>query len=520
MSGIQEFLRHIESVKLRRSFFTLLAWVFLRIFFEGIFELPHRIGYIPFSYKALVVYFIHYPSFYLSLFLIAAIITALITHEQIQKITGAFAYGYGIVLFVPLIDWIIGGGYSITYPLRIGPYLISSLNPFTSIIEYGGSPGQRIIFFVICLLIAFYAFLKTKKILISILLFVILYFTIILLGGLPTLIAGNRPENLYITGGILYSDTQKFASIFVLLLVFATIFYLYLVNKGSFKLLIPSIRPERAVFYSSVGVCGLLLSLHQTSVSVQNRFPFIFDRIGIAILWLSLAFGYQGAAAINDFFDEESDTLTRLRNPLVKGINRNYYLAWTMIFTGFAIILSMLINYVCFLLMLSLIVLSILYSMPPVKLKRIPLISSFVLAVATVMSMAMGYSIVSGGNVFSQMPGSILKATLIAITLGFVAKDIEDITGDIKSNVLTLPIIFSTKNQQMLRLPIAIIIGSSYLFFALFIKQLFIGSLIFAIATILYIMLAKKLHEWTYFVLLYLYGAYLVYMLGRLPVLP
>lgn len=519
MAGVKGFLKNIESENLKKSFLTLFVWMFLRIFFEGVFEASHHIGYIPFSYKALIIYFIHYPAFYLSLFLIIITITTLFTNEKIQRITSTFSYGFGLVLFIPIIDWIIGGGYTITYPLRIGPYLLSSLNPFTSIIKYGGSPGQRIIFFFICLFIAMYAYYKTKKILVLITLFFISYLTIILLGGLPTFVAGNKPENLYVTGGILYSDTQKFASIFLLLLVFAVMFYLFILDKEKFKCAISSIRFERAAFYGGIGICGLLLSLHQAGVSTRNQFPFIFDRIGIVILWLSLAFGFQGAAAINDFFDKESDSLTRSRNPLVKGIDYNYYLCWTVIILGFALALSLLLNYISFLIMFSLILLSIIYSMPPVRLKRIPIISSFVLAVAVVLSMAIGYSILTGGKVLNQMPSSIVIPTLIAITLGFSAKDIHDVKGDQKSQVLTLPIIFSGKKGEMKRFPIALIIGVSYLIYPIYIKQLFVGSLIFSVVTIAYMLVAKKLNEWFYFLLLYAFGAYIVFMLNKLPVL-
>ncbi len=519
MKGIRGFIENIESENLKRAFLTLFAWMFLRIFFEGVLEASHRIGYLTFSYKALVVYFIHYPAFYLSLFLIITMITTLIAKINIRKVTSVYSYGFGLILLIPLIDWIIGGGYTITYPLRIEPYLVNSLNPFTSITEYGGSPGQRIIFFLICLSIALYAIHKTKMIAKSIILFFISYFAIIMLGGLPTIIAWNRPEALFITGGILYSDTQKFASIFLLLLIFAIAVYLLLVEKEKFKLVLISLRPERAAFYGGIGIFGLLLALHQQTVTVQYKLPFIFDRIGIIVLWLALALGFQGAAAINDFFDIASDSLTRSRNPLTRNLNRNFYLCWTVIIVCFALGFSLLLNYTSFLIMVTLILLSVIYSVPPVRLKRIPIISSFVLAIATVLSMTYGFSLLTGNKALNQMPSSILVPTLIGITLGFCAKDIRDVKGDKASRVTTIPMFFSRLHEPWSRLLTALIIGSSYMIYAIFIRQLFVGSLIISIITILYIMVARKLHEWFYFLLLYAYGGYLIYMLNKLPVL-
>ncbi len=515
MATLKKFLEEIESQNLKRTFLTIFLWLFLRIFLESVFESSHYIGYIPFSYKALVIYFLHYPCFYLSLFLGIVIITALIIKEDVRKITSAFAFGFGIVVFVPLIDWIFDGGYKITYPLRIGPYLLSGLNPFVSIIEYGGSPGQRIIFFSVCILVAFYGYFKTKKIVSGVILFFILYFLIILLGGMPTLLAGNRPEDVYITGGILYSDTQKYTAIFILLLIPFAILYFYLLNKRGFKLLILSIRLERSIFYGAVGLAGLFLALQQAPY-----FPgisFIFDRLGLVILFLAIFAGFSGTSVVNDLFDKRGDSITRLRNPLLRGIEPQYYLVGGTLLNIFALALSLILGYVPFLLMLTLLILGLLYSMPPVRLKRIPIVSSFTLAVAMVLALAMGYSIITGGEVFNRIPGSILKATLLAGTFGFTAKDINDIEGDKKTGILTLPIIFSGQDRGLLPLPMGIVIGSSYLFFPLFIKELLSGSVFFAVITLLYTTLIKRPKEWFYFLLLYLYGGYLFFTLSRLP---
>lgn len=515
MTNLKSFIEDIESHSLKRAFLTLFAWIILRIFFESVFESSHYLGYIPFSYKALVIYFLHYPSFYLSLFLVIVMVTSLITRTEIKKTISVFAFGFGIVVFVPFIDWVIGGGFRITYPLRMGPYLFSSLNPFVSIMEYGGSPGQRIVFFLVCLLVAFYGYLKTKKIISGVALFIILYLLIILMGGMPTLLAGDRPEDVYRTGGILYSDTQKYTSIFILLLISFVVLYFYLIDKRSFRLLILSIRLERSTFYGAVGLAGFFLALQQSSYA--PRVSFIFDWVGLVILYLAIFFGFTGTSVVNDFFDKNGDSITRLRNPLTRDIEPQYYLFWGIVLKIFTLTLSLLLGYVPFLIMITLLILGLLYSMPPVRLKRIPLVSSFTLAVSVVLVLAMGYSIIAGGEVFNRIPGSILKATLLSGTFGFTAKDINDIEGDRRTGIRTLPVIFSTSDGRLLRLPMGIIISSSYLFFPVFIKGVLPGSAVFAVSTLLYTILVKRLNEWFYFLLLYLYGGYLFIILSSLP---
>lgn len=507
---LERFVRAIDAQKAPRSFLILGAWIFLRVFFEGLLEASHRIGYVPFSYKAVIIYFVHYPSFYLSLFLILVIVTALVIREKIQRVGSAFSTCFGIVLFVPVFDWLIGYAYSITYPLRIEPYLLSTFNPLVSMTEYGASPGQRIVFALICILTGIYAYFKTKKIMPAILLFVITYLIIIILGGLPTIIAGNRPENFYVTGGILYSDSQKYAAIFLLLSLGASILYGFLANPDSFRTMLASLRPERALFYGGVGIAGFILSLDKTNMVMRHLFPYLFDRIGIFILGLCLSLGFQGAAGINDFYDTGGDRVTRPRNPLLKNINPHYYLAWTIMLIAYALAFALLLNYVSFLTMLSLIFISLIYSIPPVRLKRIPVISTFILAIAVMLSLAMGYSIRQGADAFKYLPGKLLIPITVSITLGFSMKDLQDIEGDRQCGILSLPIIFAKLFGSAI-IPMAAIIALSFLVYPLFIPTTLTGAIIAAFTTAAYTVLVKNPREWLYFIVLYLFGAYLVF---------
>ncbi len=509
-----------ESIGLKRSLFTLTVWIFIRIFFEGVFESTHQIGYIPFSYKALVVYFLHFPLFYISIFLILVIITTLITGEHIRRVTGTCASGFGLIILVPLIDWFAGGGYAITYPSRIGPYVLGAFNPFVSIIDYGGSPGQRIILFIICICLALYGYVKTKKIGMGILLFFASYFIIVIIGGLPTIVAGNRPETMFVTGGILYSDTQKFTALFLLLSIISGICCMLLFDRGKFVLVLRSLRPERALFYAGMGFFGLFISLHQRGISIFSTLPSHFDAVGIIVMVVGLAAGFQCAAAFNDFHDLPEDSITRSRNPLVHGLDSTYYAWWTGVLCITALLCALLLNYIALLIMITYLAVAVLYSMPPIRFKRIPLVSTFVLAVAVILFIALGYSLIAGSTALNQIPRSVLLPTLIGITLGFTAKDIHDSEADRVSDVYTVPALLAVDKNRLNRLPIAVITGFSYLCYALFIKELLWGAVVFSAATIVYTMMVRTIKEWVYFVLLYLFGAYLVFIINGLPALP
>lgn len=423
--------------------------------------------------------------------------------------TAVASVGLSLINFVPIIDWLVGNGYSITYPLRLKPFFIHFLNPTKSLIGIGISPGQRIIIVIIVLLISLYAYLKRRKLIITLSLLMISFALILLFGALPTLIALDKPEKIYLTGGILSFDQQKFSAIFALTLLLSIFIYYYLSDKANFRILVRSFRYERMAFYSGMGLFGFILGMHQQALTMKAN---LFDIIGIILLLLSLTIGFQSAQVINDFFDVEADRLTRKRNPLVQGLNRNYYLIWGFCLIVLSLTFALIINYSGFLLMITYLLLSVIYSVPPVRLKRIPIVSTFILAIAAILAMAMGYSLTYGNYALNAIPKTILIPTILGITIGFIAKDIQDAKSDRSIGVLTIPNLLY-KDSIVRRLPIAILIGVSFLCYIIFIPKVLVGAIICSVLTIIYTIFSRRPKEWFYFITLYSFGIYLLTIL-------
>lgn len=501
-------IQKLEAQPFHYSLTFVFTWIFLRIFWEGIFEAYHKIGYADFSYPLVIQYLIHFPFFYLSLFLVLVITISLLISESILKVTAVASIGLGLILLVPIIDW-VNSGYVITYPLRLKPFLCYFLNPVKSLTPIGISPGQRIIILLITLLIAIYGYQKKRKLLISLLLFIISLGLILLWGALPTLIALDRPEKVYLIGGILKTDQQKFSSIFAVSLFFSFVGYSYMLNKDYFRILIKSWRLERMLFYSGIGIFGFILAMRKPGLTFNADF---FNLLGLILLVFSLGIGFQSAQVINDFFDLEADRISRKRNPLGQGLNRVYYSIFGFCLVLLSLSFALILNYSCFLLMISYLLLSVIYSVPPVRLKQFPLLATFVLAVAAILAMAMGYSLIYDNQALNAIPKTILIPTLLGITFGFIAKDIKDLEGDRSTGVITLPGLIY-RNSIIGRLPVAILIGISYLFYIIFIPKVLIGAIISSILTILYTIFNKQPREWFYFAMLYFFGTYLLIIL-------
>ena len=512
METIRRLIKRAESHSLGRAGVLVGCWVFLRVFFEGIFESYHNVGFSAFSYRMLLTYFIHFPLFYISLFLILVLIMSLVLKEPVRNVTKTASIGLVLIVFIPLVDFFVGGGYTITYPLRNGPYFIHFLNPFASLAELGVSPGQRIITGVISILIGTYAFLKTRKILLSAFTSLFCLAVIVVFGGVTTLLALNRPESLYVPGGILYTDTQKYCAIYILMFSILSFAYLFSLNKKPAIVFLRALRLERVLFYGGVVVFGFALSLRQRGVALEAG---IFDYIGIVVMFMSIALGFWGLQVFNDFFDTEIDRETGKRNLSLLGIARKYQYALFVYLLTLGLCCAVIINFQAFLILSAYLLLGVVYSMPPVRLKEIPVVSTFVIAVAVCLCIGLGFSVYFGGRAFTAIPGRLLIPTLIGVTLGFVAKDIAHVEGDRLNGAVTLPVLLYDPRRLLSRVPIALIVSCSYLPYAIFIPHSIAGAIFCAACTFLYTVAVRKTNEIFYFMMLYAFSGYLLAVLVR-----
>lgn len=500
-------------MSLKRALLFILSWIFIRIFFEGVLEVSGRIGFSSFSYRTLLTYFVHFPLFYLGLFFLLILVIAGLTGEHVRKVTKVCSLGLASILLVPLIDWMVGHGFMITYPLRLGSYFIDFLNPTVSLVAIGVSPGQRIVAVLIALLICFYGYTKWRNVFRTFCLFLLSLVIIISFGGLTTLVAGNRPENVFVTGGILYTDTQKYCTIYILLFSVLSFAYICFFNREYYRVFIKAARIERIFFYGAMAVFGFGISSIQAGSALEVSF---FNYLGIVTMFLSLAFGFWGLQVFNDFFDIDIDRIVDKNNPLLKGVTKKYYSIFGIFLMMMALCYAVIINFPAFLILLTYLLLGIVYSLPPARLKRIPVISTLILAVAVVLAIALGFSIHYGGRALNAIPAKILIPTVIAVTLGFIAKDIGHVEGDRAQGVITLPVLLYNPDTFTGRFPIAALVSASYLVYAFFIPQVLAGAVLFALVTFFYILLAKRTSELFCFSMLYLFGGYLFYTLIRL----
>jgi 4-hydroxybenzoate polyprenyltransferase len=74
-------------------------------------------------------------------------------------------------------------------------------------------------------------------------------------------------------------------------------------------------------------------------------------------------------------------------------------------------------------------------------LKRIPLLSSVVLAAAWIAMFATGFSLLTDAHLRDNFPKSLFWLLLISLPLGLQVKDLKDVEGDCRVGVWTMPVL-------------------------------------------------------------------------------
>ncbi len=113
------------------------------------------------------------------------------------------------------------------------------------------------------------------------------------------------------------------------------------------------------------------------------------------------------------------------------------------------------------------------YSAPPLRLRRITLLSSFVISVVILSATLSGFFFVSYDKKIHSFPTLVSLGIIIFYTLQINFKDMKDIEGDSRQDVKTLPVFFKKNGAKITGICFAlgyllvpIFLGSYYLYLA------------------------------------------------------
>jgi 4-hydroxybenzoate polyprenyltransferase len=468
---------------------TFFAAILLRHFFEAYSQAEN---YFNISTELVSIDLLHYTLSYitLALLLIGALYYA--TRLKIEQIARVVLPAFILLLLSPLLDILLtfGEGVSILY-LQPG-YDINLLRTYFTF--FGGftgvSTGIRIEIALVLVGIFFYCLNKQLTILPSIVYTWICYTIIFMWGAAPYFVQWIKQ----LTGfAYTFAGISMIHFYLVVALVLAGIIF-FLANKPLFVALIKDMRALRIFYYVLMLLLGAVIALCVNLERISTQIYF-YDDIIINLLLASIAiyFSCVFALMMNNMADIAIDRISNPNRPFVSGmIPPKTYVWLTYSFGALALFYAAMVNAKAFLIIAATMASYYIYSMPPLRFKRVTVFSKLAIAFNSLALVVLGFLLVQ--HDLSHFPNSLFIILLVGFTLSANFIDMKDIAGDKAAGILTLPVLLGEQQAKWL---IATAFFLTYLSFFLLapnyylLPWMIIGGLIQC-----YFVLRKPYHEW------------------------
>ncbi|MDD5430790.1 MAG: UbiA family prenyltransferase [Candidatus Pacebacteria bacterium] len=487
---LNKFTEKIEKLIDREVNWTSAALLmfsvsFIRLFLEA-YSSPGYQGYFFSGYST----FLHAPLLFIAIFLSLMILTICFVKLEFNKSVNLVVLFSSIIMTPPITDLIVTGGkgMGIAYVFfsNFKEGLYDFLAFFGKIVDPGINYGIRLEVFIILAGFGYLVYLKSKnikKVILGILIcYAIFFFYLtfpsifaILFGSSESFAAYQEMGMRFPVWGVLHDmfsssllngvHTMKdlpqdpfllmdqqldiFGTrIGWLLLVFQSAWLFYLGNKQAFNAWRKNLRWERTIYYIFISIIGIALGFQ--FLPAGNLFNFV-DILGFMVFFISIALSFWLAVGINDIYDTKTDGISSPDRPLIAGTltvkQQNMINAFLFLFivTGFA-----LTNYLVLILFLMFQAVYFIYSVPPLRFKRVFGLSSLLVGANALLAMMAGFYLVAPIQKISFFPPHILAMVLIGFTMAVNIRDIKDYEGDKAENIKTIPVVFGLEKGKVI----------------------------------------------------------------------
>ncbi|MBU4216573.1 UbiA family prenyltransferase [Candidatus Parcubacteria bacterium] len=428
---------HIENINISiYHFLSFLFIILLRVFLESFADTDNL-----FSREMHLHFVMFFPAIALSFIFLIRIIT----RESFKKIINIALHSFGLILLPPLIDLVVSRGAGLNMD-----YLIPGVDtnliyryffPVGKFFENGITPGLKVEAGIFLLLIFFYFILKTKSVLRSMMGLFFAYNIFFLFAATPFIVLPYC--RIYDCFVVMTNVLINYFSVFSILLL-VILFFLF--EKEKFKIIIGDSRFSRQVHYFLMFFFGIIIGAMQIGV---NDALAVLRPDMIFVSAMGIIFGLLFSGITNDIIDYNIDKISNTDRPLVQGkISLDFYkkLAWVAL--ALSLFFASLNGYKSLFYQVLFIGNYFLYSMPPLRLKRVFFFSKLLISLNSLVLIFMGYSYFLPD--LKTFPRLIILIFLIGFTAAIQFIDIKDYEGDKKEGIITLPVFFGLKNSKII----------------------------------------------------------------------
>lgn len=355
---------------------------------------------------------------------------------SIEKTIRIILPSFLILLLPPTIDLMMssGEGYNMAYML---PNIHSDLWQryilfFGAFSNKGVTPGIQIEIALVVMGSFIYFSIKRNSLVIALLFSWLTYTLIFLYGAMPFLL-----EFIQLSLGYTYnySDENMRDLFLVLLLVLG--FWIYLLHSKSYSIsLLKDMRYLRIAHFLLILLLGMVLAPEGINFDQNNFFQPI-------LVCSAIIFAAIFSLITNNIEDIEIDKISNRERPTITGaipIEHYSQIGWGCF--GLSLLYASAVSIEILLLITLCIGNYFIYSIPPYRLKRVPLFSKLIIAFNTLACFLMGY-LLSGGSF--NLPLNTVALSMLALTATINFIDIKDYEGDKAAGIMTLPTLLGLK---------------------------------------------------------------------------
>ena len=443
----------------------MIGIVWIRIFLEAFSNPDVSKAFLDTAMPTLV----HCVLVYIGIGVATTVVVSAVTRIPSLPMMRAMVFLMPIMWLGPIIDLVHGGGriaYVFDTPSTLLRDFLTFFGPLTS---EGATLGLRIEFFIIILLLGVYVYVHTKRKWSAFLGMIVSYALIFFTMSVPSfltpsnslltiwgshgilqssLIAHNAiyPAynlNLFYSNFLLFDVSQ--GQIWYLILCVASIAWLYQVRKDVLRAIVRNVRPERLAHFFIFGFLGALVALAEGSKINWTVLDFItiFDAL------LVVTFAWLFAVVTNDIVDEPIDAISNANRPLITGtltpkMMRDVAIMSAVLMFGGAFALGSYATFFVVLFTISYYV----YSVPPLRLKRVPILASAFIGLSTLAVMMLGFFLMSTSQLLSAFPAQLALLVILFMTLITNVRDLKDIEGDSAAGIATIPTLLGDRRSR------------------------------------------------------------------------
>ncbi len=538
---IKKVLEIIESQEI-----TIAGWIysfvgilFVRFALESISS-PSSSGIIPSDPYTLV----HYGLYFLAVTLITILVYGFYTKEYLNS-SKIILFGLPLIWLAPVIDIFVSGGtgYRMSYIFDSSYMLLLDLITFFGPdLTKGATIGIRLGIALSFLGIGYLIWLKTKRISKSLLAVLTIYVFVFILATLPGIIytvvnpsavsvesseiVSFFEKNIFrstishntLREGFLSVSTSRFlelsfdklmSQILFIISIISGLVLFWKTRKEKFVATFKNARPERINFYTASLFCGIAFAY----INRAGNVPVVIDIFGIICLFVAWAALWMHAVHLNDIYDVDIDKISNTDRPLINNsLSTKEMGDIGKMWLAVALVGSWCAGFYPFFMALVYIACSYVYSVPPLRLRRLPLVPSFHIGVACLAPVLSGNFFISTNKEIQSFPIFLSIGIVIMVTLAINFKDIKDIEGDRANGILTIPNIFPRYGVKI----VAILFAISILLVPFFLSFYLLYIISIPCAIIGYKLITRKPYVEKYIFILrffFLLGIGLAYIL-------